>query len=719
MIGILLLIMFKIKTQIIVLFIVLVLIFPFANADIISVNSGGDLGLAVSADKYLEGFFLWANRFPVASNLILNSSSGLNSTNDNLSIYYSSTDADRDAITNITDWRRNGNSIAVLNMPFNKRVNFVDAGAIRDYSSFGNNGTLGGGTLSYAPNWTSSGKYKGAYVFDGVNDYIRILDPADGSLDFGTENFSIEAWFYLNVLPNNWKGIFVKGASGTTGYSMTISSENRLSADIQGASGTNQHVNCANSVVIAGQWYHGVAVFDRNDKVYIYLNGQEKCSESYSSGNTNSVSNSINPIVGAYSGLTEWFFNGTIDEVRIYNRTLSSQQIYELYLAGLNNRSLEKLVSQETEKGETWQVALTPNDVYNDGTTIFSNNLTIENEAPNSPTNVKLVSLNGRNESDSDLNCSAYISDNDDTTLIVYVNWFKNGSSQFIQQFNSQNNNSLFWTLLKETNLTLWDGWKCSVRTYDNSKYSSWVNSSEIMIIDITNPNVTILSPNSTYEYPSLGIDFNISISENENISWCGFSLNQTANVTMWRFNDSYFWYEPSVIPGTHNVTFWCNDTSGNWGTNSTNFTILTEAAISIQLSPALGWNVNWSLVTLPANDLDADGNNGDSATDYYVNISATSVTVDLYVRANGDLLNSELDVLGLGNETYAVNTTNSSVPNPSKVTMTTNYVLIGDGLEDNSVVYLKFYLDAQSGQPAGTYTNNLDFKAVVHGQSV
>jgi len=707
------------KFKLFIFLFVLVLIFPFVNADILSINSGGDNGLIMSPDKYLEGFFLWANRFPVALNLILNSSSELNSTNDNLSIYYSASDADRDAITNITDWRLNGNSISVLNMPFNKRVNSINTGAVRDYSSFANNGTLGGGNSLYSPNWTSSGKYGGAYVFDGVNDYIRILDPADGSLDFGIGNFSIEAWFYLNSLPNNWNGIFVKGASGTVGYSMTISSGNRLGADIQGTGGTNQHVNCANSAVVAGQWYHGVVVFDRDDKIYIYLNGQEKCSESYSSGNTNSVSNSINPIIGAYSSLTEWFFNGTIDEVHIYNRTLSLQQIYELYLAGLNSRSLEKLVSQETEKGDIWRVALTPNDVYNDGATIFSNNLTIENGAPNSPTNVNLVSLNGRNESDSDLNCSAYISDNDDSSLTVYVNWFKNGSSQFTQQFNNQNNNSLFWTLLKETNLTLWDGWKCSVRTYDSSKYSSWVNSSELMIIDITKPNVTILSPNSTYEYTSLDVDFNISISENENISWCGFSLNSTANVTMLRYNDSYFWYEPSLIPGTHNVTFYCNDTSGNLGVNSTNFTILNEAAISIQLSPALAWGVNWSLVTLPADDLGADGNNDPNSTEYYINISATSITVDLYVKADGNLLNADLDVLGLGNETYAINYTNGTVPNPNRLNMTTNYYLIGDGLGNNSTIYFKFYLDALPGQPAGEYANHLNFKAVMHGQSI
>ena len=49
---------------------------------------------------------------------------------------------------------------------------------------------------------------------------------------------------------------------------------------------------------------------------------------------------------------------------------------------------------------------------------------------------------------------------------------------------------------------------------------------------------------------------------------------------------------------------------------------------------------------------------------------------------------------------------------------MTNQYVLIADGIEDDSVIYMKFYLDVPPGQGAGTYYNNLYFKAVKHGKS-
>ena len=97
-------------------------------------------------------------------------------------------------------------------------------------------------------------------------------------------------------------------------------------------------------------------------------------------------------------------------------------------------------------------------------------------------------------------------------------------------------------------------------------------------------------------------------------------------------------------------------------------------------------------------------------------NLSVTSITADLYVKADGNLIDYDLDEIGLGNETYAVNATNSSIPNPSKVVMTTGYTKIGNALGDNSIVYMKFYLDAPAGTPAGIYLNNLEFKAVSHG---
>jgi hypothetical protein len=198
----------------------------------------------------------------------------------------------------------------------------------------------------------------------------------------------------------------------------------------------------------------------------------------------------------------------------------------------------------------------------------------------------------------------------------------------------------------------------------------------------------------------------------------CFYDLDYEGNVSMNELNDSYFWSEPSLGPGFHEVWFYCNDTSGNWGMNYTNFTIENEAAIAILLSEELMQQVRWNVLSLPIDDLDAIGNNGPNETDYYVNISATNTLVDLYVKADGDLFNSGGDSIGLRNETFGVSLNDSTVSNVSKIVMNTSYILIGSGIGDNSTVYMKFYLDAPSSQAAGQYLNQLDFKAVREGEA-
>ena len=694
-----------------ILFLFFIVFSTLVSADIISVNSGGDTGLIINPDNYIEAFFMGANRFPVVANVLLVSSLGTNTTYENLSVSFSASDADDNTITNITDWRVDGDSICVLNMAFDKRVYTLNSGDVKDYSTNLNSGTLGGGTSSYSPTWISNGQIGGAYEFDGSNDYISLT-----SLDnFVSSVGSISYWIKLND-KDDPSGIYHFYETAYTDYIRSyIDSNNKMDLVIEDGNSAKINVNydLDNLGDYVGDWIH-VVWTQNGTAVQLYINGDEKSLSGTNSGSwwTSHLSFSVGNLGYAWA-----YLNGSLDEFQVYNRSLSAQQINALYNAGNIGNHSKLLVSQETQKGETWQVAVTPNDVFDDGLTVLSNNLTIVDSSPDDPTSVTLLSLNARNESDTNLNCSAFVSDADNDELTVYVNWIKDDISQYNYSFASQTNGTTFSTTLDNNNLTLADVWKCSVRTYDSNSYSNWVDSNELTITDITAPNITILSPNSSINYAVLEVDFNITIQENENISVCMYSLNQTANITMIEINDSFFWYEPTnLIPGTHNVTFYCNDTSGNWGVNSTNFTILDEAAIAISLSPSLAWNVNWTLASLPADDLNASGNNGDDTTEYYVNISTENVNVDLYVKADGNLTTGDLDILVLGNETYVVNVTNSSVPDLNRLTMTTNYYLIGQNLANASVVYMKFYLDAPAAQPAGVYLNNLDFKAVKGG---
>ena len=677
------------------------------SADIISINSGGSNNLVINPARYLEGFFFSSNHAPFLSNVLLYSTSGNNYTTDNLTVTFSGSDADGDTFTNITDWRLNGNSISVLNMPFDKNVESVSSGAIRDYSTYENNGTLGGGNSSFAPTWNSNCQVGGCYQFNGAGDYIHksTFSGVPGSY------MTLSAW----IKTSNSSGLIMsqgRRPSTVNGeYIFRLSGGKVKFWDYNGGYG----FSASNSIhsVNDNNWHYVVFVKNGTSGKF-YIDGAYDNSVT-AAADVSYVSNDF--VVGKDYRDNNNFFNGSIDEVQVFNRALSSEQIKEMYDEELAHHHVDVLVSNETHRGDTWQVAVTPDDKITDGNTILSNNLTIQDAAPNDPRNVNLISVDGTNQSNSDLKCSYFVSDPDDTTLTSYVRWFRNNTLYLTQTDSNQGNATNQNAVLGSGNLTLRDTWYCSVRSYDGSKYSNWVNSNNLTIIDTTPPNVTIISPNAT-NYTTLNVDFNVSATDNEAVSSCEYSLDGAANVTMTRMNSTYYSSSPSLGPGPHGLWFYCNDTSGNWGSNYTNFTIDNSAAIAISLSDALLSSVKWNVVSLPISYLGAIGNNLDNATSYYINVSATNTLVDLYVKADGDLHDSALDTLGLGNETYATSTNDSTVSNVTKSTMSTNYTLIGDGLSGNKIIYMKFYLNAPATQPAGTYLNSLMFKAVRHGQA-
>ncbi|MFC1755314.1 LamG-like jellyroll fold domain-containing protein, partial [Thermoproteota archaeon] len=119
-----------------------------------------------SSDMYVEGYI---NTPPVVDNIVLSGSTTYNSTVDDLTVTYTTSDIDFHDVKNITDWRMNGTSIAVLNMPFEGGSTGVFT---RDYSMFGNNGTV----VNAEYNATGGYDSKGAYEFDGDGDYIDIGD---------------------------------------------------------------------------------------------------------------------------------------------------------------------------------------------------------------------------------------------------------------------------------------------------------------------------------------------------------------------------------------------------------------------------------------------------------------------------------------------------------------------------------------------------------------
>lgn len=670
------------------------------SADIVSINAGGSDGIIVSSSKYLEGFFFGENEKPVIWNVFLSSDFGTNLTSENLSVTFESSDPDDDPLTNISDWRVDSSSIAVLNLPMDT---LKGQGDLRDYSTYQNNATLGAGNSTRVPLFNASCAVGGCYDFDGVDDMLS----GDGPIDIDNSDFTMMAWIWEDAdSANSWAGPLLVG---------NVYQSGRLFASNRFLTHNGSAAIILSIVAPTRTWNYIVVTHDISEKnLTTYLNGVLVDNEIYV-GNLVATNNqfTIGSRTQTGGGIV---FDGLIDEVKVYDRALSFNQIEENYQSGLAGHNNFDLVFDETERGEIWQVAMTPNDGKVDGDTVLSNTLEIINDLPPTP-QPNLYSEDGRNETTADLICEVELLDDDGDDLNVTIRWYENGTEEFFIDYNnSYSNGSIVNFTLDQSNLTLGDLWMCSVRTYDSYDYSLWGNSSVLEIIDITAPNVTIISP-QPINYSTLNVTFNVSL--NENGSVCLYDLDLLGNNSMDKLNETSFGYFDATLgPGFHEIWFYCNDTSGNWGMNYTNFTINNDAAIAILLSDNLSWSVRWDVVNLPVDDLDAIGNNLNSSTKYFINVSATNTLVDLYVRADGDLYTQGLDVLGLGNETFSVSLNDSTVSNVSMLVMNTSYVQIADSIGDNSTVFLKFYLDAPAGQPAGVYENQLDFRAVRAGQA-
>ncbi|MCX6789152.1 MAG: LamG domain-containing protein [Candidatus Gribaldobacteria bacterium] len=203
-----------------------------------------------------------------------------------------------------------------------------------DISGNGNTGTLGTGATADAsdPTWKSSANcHSGSCLkFDGSNDYVSVLDNA--SLK-GMSAISVEAWIKPNSIAAGYKTIISRWYNGASGTDRPyLLEQNGAQMDF----GINTPVLATiNSPLSVGNWYHIVGVYDSagTHTKSIYINGVLNVSDTLSSGVVQSA-NTINPTIGLdWVGSTHWF-NGTIDDIRIYNYARTPAQIAYDYNRG-------------------------------------------------------------------------------------------------------------------------------------------------------------------------------------------------------------------------------------------------------------------------------------------------------------------------------------------------------------------------------------------------
>jgi len=183
-----------------------------------------------------------------------------------------------------------------------------------DSSGHGNDASFQG-----APTWVADGRLGGAVKFNGTSDYLAAPDSA--SLDIKGDRLTLAAW----VNANSWATSHMIRKIPDTGtgsiYFIRVQS-NVLRGDIATPAGTV--VVQGVTAVRAQEWVHAALVYDGAEG-RVYLNGVVDGRASLS-GKITESNNELRIGRGEPAG----YLNGTIDDVRIYNRALTVEEIKQL-----------------------------------------------------------------------------------------------------------------------------------------------------------------------------------------------------------------------------------------------------------------------------------------------------------------------------------------------------------------------------------------------------
>ena len=185
-----------------------------------------------------------------------------------------------------------------------------------DASGLNNTGTLSGAT------WTTSGKFGNALSFNGTNARVTIPDTA--SLDL-TTGMTLEAWVYPTALSggttNGWRTVILKEAGNTASYDLYANQDTNRPSSYLSIGGINRGV-VGPSQLPLNTWTHLAATYDGAQQ-RLFINGTQVAQRAQSG----SALISSGPLrIGGNSVWGE-FFQGVIDNVRIYKSALTAAQI--------------------------------------------------------------------------------------------------------------------------------------------------------------------------------------------------------------------------------------------------------------------------------------------------------------------------------------------------------------------------------------------------------
>lgn len=280
---------------------------------------------SVNSDNFLNSVF--NNTAPLkVGNIQSGILPGINGVIDELSIYSHSLSLSQINTMYINALGQNKTTYddnTVLKLSYNK--NTIDTSGKKNIVT-----TSDGTVPVYSPH---NDLYKSGIDFNGKS-YTKVKNASH--LNFGTSDFSISCWFKTNsTFINNT--ILDKRSNADTspiGYHVCIYNGNEIVLQLADPANGWYNFRCIPSGITCndGQWHQVIITVDRDNKqgLKFYVDGSLKGTydPTIRMGN---LDNSSDLMIGGHSSISQYYFTGSLDEVALYPKCLSSEEAGKIY----------------------------------------------------------------------------------------------------------------------------------------------------------------------------------------------------------------------------------------------------------------------------------------------------------------------------------------------------------------------------------------------------